>query len=516
MALPGNILLITADQWRGDCLSILGHPAVRTPHIDALAADGVLFERHYCQAAPCSPARASLYTGLYQMNHRVCRNGSPLDARFTNIAQEGRRAGYGPVLLGYTDQTLDPRTRHPKDPRLTTYEEVLPGFERHTRYDEHALDWLHWLDGKGEDASGGLKGVYGSVPQDGPFSREDLTPKFTSEHTETGYITERFLDYLGQQDADKPWFAHLSFIRPHPPFSVPEPYNSMVDDALVPQPSRAASVEAEAAQHPFLRFVLDRVPSRSFVPGGGDRLVTDWSDDEIRAVRAIYFAMVAEVDAQLGRLVDGLKKAGVYEDTLIVLTSDHAEMLGDHHLFGKLGYFEQSYHIPLIVRMPGADSPRGVRVDRFTESIDIAPTLAEWSGIPTPLQYDGRSLLPFLEGKEPSTWRDAAHWEFDFRDVVGGVPEKELGLRLDQCQLAVRREGRFKYVHFAGLAPLFFDLENDPHELVNLSGHPDYATEELAAARGMLSWRQAMSERTLNGIEVTAEGPVERSFAERF
>ena len=309
MALPGNILLITADQWRGDCLSALGHPAVKTPNIDALAADGVLFKRHYCQAAPCSPARASLYTGLYQMNHRVCRNGSPLDARFTNIAQEGRRAGYGPVLLGYTDQTLDPRTRHPKDPRLTTYEEVLPGFERHTRYDEHALDWLHWLEGKGEDASGGLTGVYGTVPQDGPFSRKDLTPNFTSEHTETGYITERFLDYLGQQDADKPWFAHLSFIRPHPPFSVPEPYNSMIAYADVPAPVKAASAEQEGAIHPFVQWLLTQSKSKSFVPGGGDRPVKDWSAEEIRAVQAVYYGMIAEVDAQLGRMIEGLKAA---------------------------------------------------------------------------------------------------------------------------------------------------------------------------------------------------------------
>ena len=160
--------------------------------------------------------------------------------------------------------------------------------------------------------------------------------------------------------------------------------------------------------------------------------------------------------------------------------------------------------------------PRGKVVDDFTESVDIAPTLADWSGLDIPLQYDGRSLMPFLQGESPSGWRTAAHWEFDFRDVTGGGPEVALGVKLDQCQLAVHRGKRFKYVHFPSMAPLLFDMEADPGELVNLAGDPDYAAAEIEAARGMLSWRQAMSERTLNGIDVTAEGPVERSFAERF
>ncbi|NEO17624.1 sulfatase-like hydrolase/transferase, partial [Moorena sp. SIO3E8] len=110
-----NVLLITADQWRGDCLGAAGHPLVKTPAIDALAADGVLFRRHYCQATPCSPARASLLTGLYQMNHRVCRNGTPLDARHDNIARAMRRLGYAPALFGYTDTSVDPRRCDPND-----------------------------------------------------------------------------------------------------------------------------------------------------------------------------------------------------------------------------------------------------------------------------------------------------------------------------------------------------------------------------------------------------------------
>src|SRR6478736_6013736 len=104
-----NVLLITLDQFRGDCLSVAGHPLVRTPNLDALAAAGVRLSRHYSQAAPCSPGRAALYTGMYQMNNRVVANGTPLDARFDNVALAARRAGYRPALFGYTDQSVDPR-----------------------------------------------------------------------------------------------------------------------------------------------------------------------------------------------------------------------------------------------------------------------------------------------------------------------------------------------------------------------------------------------------------------------
>ena len=128
MTPPLNILLITADQWRGAATGYAGHPLVKTPSLDALAADGVAFLNHFASTAPCSPARASLYTGLYQMNHRVCRNGSPLDDRFDNIARAARRAGYDPTLFGYTDQSPDPRTLPPGDPALTSYEGILPGF----------------------------------------------------------------------------------------------------------------------------------------------------------------------------------------------------------------------------------------------------------------------------------------------------------------------------------------------------------------------------------------------------
>ena len=144
-----NVLFITADQWRGDCLGVAGHPVVETPNIDRLAGQGTVFLRHYAQAVPCGPSRASLYTGLYQMNHRVVRNGTPLDAHHDNIALAMGRLGYRPTLFGYTDQAVDPRTVPADSPWLRTYEGILPGFEVRVHLPEHPEAWLAWLERRG-------------------------------------------------------------------------------------------------------------------------------------------------------------------------------------------------------------------------------------------------------------------------------------------------------------------------------------------------------------------------------
>ena len=149
---PPNILLITLDQFRADCLSCAGHPVVQTPALDELASSGLRLTRHYSQAAPCSPGRAALYTGTYQMTNRVVANGTPLDSRLDNVAHAARRAGYRPALFGYTDQGVDPRlVDDPDDPRLSTYEGVLPGFDAVLDMGGWQLPWLQWLNGHGYD-----------------------------------------------------------------------------------------------------------------------------------------------------------------------------------------------------------------------------------------------------------------------------------------------------------------------------------------------------------------------------
>lgn len=498
-----NVLLITCDQWRGDCLSAVGHPVVRTPNADALAARGALFTRHYCQAAPCAPARASLLTGLYQMNHRVCRNGTPLDARHDTLALAARHRGYDPVLFGYTDTGIDPRTTADADPRRRTYEGVLPGFRQLQPLPEAAEPWLTWLRKRGIAVPEVGLDVY--LPAEGPVDPPTGAPaRYPAEASEAAFLADAFVDYASEMGSS-PWFAHISFIRPHPPFIAPAPYNAMVRPDEVPDFVRATTLAAERASHPFLDYALGQLGKGDFVYGATGPLA-DWDDAARRQLRATYYGLIAEVDAQLGRVFAYLDQAGRRDDTLVVLTTDHGEMAGDHWLFGKLGYFDQAFHIPLIVAGPGV-AP-GTRVSAFTESVDVTPTVIEAIGGTPPRAMDGRPLAPLLAGREPDDWRDCAHWEYDFRDVATGAAQAALELDLDDCALAVIRDQRFKYVHFTGLKPLLFDLERDPGELADVADDPAYAGARIAYAERMLAWRARHLDRTLTGIELHPNGMV--------
>jgi arylsulfatase A-like enzyme len=495
-----NILFITADQWRGDCLSALGHPTVKTPHLDALAAEGVLFRNHFAQCAPCGPSRASLLTGMYMMNHRSVRNGVPLDARFTNIALEAREAGYDPALIGYTDTSADPRRHHPKDLALTTYGGVLPGFTDVVPGSANKPNaaWPQYLAAKGYDVPAREAEIYaplGDYPGTAERGPTYPPPFYTAEDSDTAYMTDRALEFIAGTER-RPWFLHLSLMRPHPPFVAPEPYR------------RAPSPEDEARQHPYAAYMIRQCLER-------EDLIPDHHPREERAMRqlrATYYGLMSEVDHHVGRLVARLKETGQYENTLIVFTSDHGEQLWDHWLLGKESYFDQSFYIPLLIRDPDPDAARarGRRVSQFTENVDLMPTILAWLGLEVPLQCDGLSLMPFLRGETPARWRREAHWELDFRDVVHGVPETELGLGLDQCALSVIRDQTYKYIHFAALPPLFFDVRADPDELHDLARKPAYRDKVLAYAQKALSWRMAHAERGLTGIRLTAEGPYER------
>jgi len=311
-----NVLLITLDQFRGDCLSAAGHPLVKTPNLDALATEGVRLSRHYSQAAPCSPGRASLYTGMYQMNHRVLGNGSPLDRSFDNVALMARRAGYSPALFGYTDQTVDPRdTTGPDDPRLSTYEGVLPGFDVALDLTGPHAPWLEWLAERGHDVSAGHVKL---------LSTENERPV---EHSVSSFLTEAFGEWLDGQGAG--WFAHLSYLRPHPPYRAAGEFSTMYDPDVVGDP-----IEPSSSRHQLHDLML-----------AIDETAAPTETRRVRRMRAQYFGMISEVDHQLGRVWEMLRARGEWESTIVVVTSDHAELLGDHGLRNKGGFFEQSQHI---------------------------------------------------------------------------------------------------------------------------------------------------------------------------
>ncbi len=507
-----NVLLIVVDQWRGDTLPMLGHH-VKTPNIARLAQRGVTFANHYTQAVPCAPGRASLLTGMYMMNHRAVQNTIPLDARHTNVAWEARKAGYESALVGYTTTTPDPRYTDANDPRFRVLGAEMDGWKLVGSWGLNRDAYFAWVARNWPDMPADADDIW--LPKDpatagpGATGQASVIPKDLSD---TAFFTERALEYL-HGAKNKPWFLHLGYYRPHPPFIAPEPFNSMYDPEDSPEPVRAASAEDEAAQHPLLAFYLNEVGRSKFFRHGKG-LASEMSVQEVKQVRATYYGLISEVDEQLGRVFDFLEQTGQWDDTLVIFTSDHAEQLGDHHLLGKLGYFDESYHIPMIVSDPReqADDTRGTIVRDFTETIDTMPTILEWMGVPVPRTCDGQSLLPFLEhGRAPKGWRTEVHYEFDFRNIFYSKPESFVGTSMDDSSLAVIRDNDYKYVHFTNAQPLLFDLKSDPQQLNNVATDPAYQSIMLTYAQKMLSWRMRYMDRTLTGYAASPEGLVKRA-----
>ena len=333
---------------------------------------------------------------------------------------------------------------------------------------------------------------------------------FPAEDGPVHFLTDEVIAYLSTRGPE-PWFVHVSYLAPHPPFIASAPWNAMYDPGDVPPPVRAPTPEEEARQHPYLAWHLrnQRGSGIAFDHDARDNLALDERD--IRQARANYYAMMSEVDAQIGRLLEHLRASGGDERTLVVFASDHGEHLGDHWQFSKFSYFDQTFHVPLIVRdpRPGATPGRGRQVDAFTENVDVMPTILEAVGGEVPHQCDGESLAPFLAGDTPARWRREAHFALDFRDVLGIPGSEALGLTPDQCTVQALRGERYKYVHFTAMPALFFDLRDDPAELVDRAGDPGYRERVLEHAQKMLSWRMNHDDRGLANVRLTPDGVVE-------
>jgi arylsulfatase A-like enzyme len=489
-----NVLFITVDQFRGDCLSAMGHPLLATPALDRLAAEGTLFANHWANAAPCGPSRACLYTGTYLHHNRSILNGSPLDERFTNVARLARGAGYDPVLFGYTDTSLDPRTLAAGDPRLYSYEQVLPGFRAvvHDPWEEGSRAWGQWLAARGVEVPPRPQDLYGPIPDFPGADRHGSTwapARFSAEHSETAFMVESVVEWM-EHHGDRPFFVHASFIRPHPPRRNPVGYHDRYDADDLPDFVSAPTRAEESAVHP-LNQVLMHLP----------RVGAPKDEGEHRQ----------------GRLFAYLDTSGLADSTLVVLTSDHGEMGGDHWLFEKLGYWDESFHVPLIIRDPdgSADAFRGGVVGAFTESVDVLPTICRWLGIEVPAQADGFALQPFTTGVGigddglPPHWRTEAHWSWHFANPATKVAESHFGIPMAHCSLDVDRGTEVKYVQFAAdtlvLPPLLFDLASDAAQLHDLVAGGGAAEPAWSAAQRLLQWRMRTDDRQLSGTVLTAD-----------
>lgn len=504
-----NVLFITADQWRGECLSTTGHPIVKTPNLSALAADGLAFKHHYGQATPCGPSRVCLYTGMYMHNHRSLLNGTPLDARHSNIAMEARKAGYKPVLFGYTDVGLDPRENDIVD----GYEGVLVGMDAKCHLNSKRTPWLAYLEEKGYALAEKSQSVFSQKENCAEADSKGQTFRpsiFKAEDSPTAFLVGEAIDYIKSMQ-NKPWFAHVSFFSPHPPFVAPEPYNAMFDADDMPLPVRRESWQEEAEQHPWMDYFLrNSSAAAGFTEQPETCARRDLPDSELLQIRATYYGLMAEVDAQIGRLIESLKQQGLYDDTFIIFTSDHGENMGDHYAHSKYTYFEETFHVPLIVRDPAAaaDSTRGDIVEAFTESVDLMPTILDVIGVEVPQQCDGQSLLGFGRNEQDSKWRSEAHMEFDMRAAYDGDGPPPLGLKMNQCMVSIIRDDSYKYVHFTALPPVLFDLKADPDEFVNLADDPQYKGVMVEYAGKLLSWRMETDDRALTDMHIVSDGSV--------
>jgi len=471
-----NVLFILADQLRADCLGAAGNDVIRTPHLDALAADGVLFRNCYNQTSPCGPSRACINTSRYMCSTRSTDNLVPLRDAEENWGYSLRQAGYNPGVIGYNDYAVDPTLLPEGDRRLREldYDNILPGFERVYHHDYDSEEYFHWLGEQGyPDELLNHQAVHvPAVPEEGPGDHLPchFPAHYKAEHSECRYITDKAREYVRtRNDEAHGWVLNLNYVKPHPPNINCHPYSDMYDPGDMPLPARRPD-ELDGNPHPYLRQVI------------GDGVHRD--ERHLREFIACYYGMVSEVDDNLGLLFDELKATGQWDNTLIIFSSDHGEYLGDHYLVGKGHCFDGAMNIPCIIRDP--HSPGGRQRHGFVESIDLAPTVLDWLGVPIPDRFQGRSLMGAVRDDAAFEDRAQIHYEFDYRTEAW-----QHDTDMDQHLLWVIRDGDYKYVHFAdeGMPPLLFDLREDPGEFDNLAPRPEHAATVLDYCQKLLRWR---------------------------
>ena len=487
-----NVLWIMCDQLRFDYLSCYGHPTLATPNIDALAARGVRFTRAYVQSPVCGPSRMSFYTGRYMRSHGANWNRFPLRVGEPTLGDHLRGLGVRCALVGKTHMAADTAgmARLGIDPDSSVG--VLAaecGFEPFERDDGLHPDpsrprpaYDEWLRAQGYEAdnpweqwANSAAGPDGALLNGWLLQHADNAARIPEPLSETAYMTQRATDFIDAASRDdRPWCLHLSYIKPHWPYIAPAPYHAMYSrDDIVPA---RRSEQERADPHPVYRAFMDLRVSQAF------------ARDEVRErVIPAYMGLIKQIDDRLGVLFDFLERRGLTQDTVIVFCSDHGDYLGDHWLGEKDLFHEMSVKTPLIIADPSpeADATRGTVCDALVEAIDLAPTFVEmFGGAPRRNVLSGRSLLPLLRGA-PVPWRDFVVSEYDYSmlDV-----RRTLGQPIERCRLFMVYDGRWKYVHAPGFAPMLHDLATDPHEFADLGRDPTYEAERARLKEMLVQW----------------------------
>jgi arylsulfatase A-like enzyme len=511
-----NILFIMCDQLRWDYLSCAGHPTLRTPNIDALAARGVRFTRAYVQSPVCGASRMSFYTGRYVQSHGASWNGFPLKVGEMTLGDYLRPLGVAAGLVGKTHMEPDVEGMERLGIDLASiigvrvaecgfdpYErdDGLHGVGPDGRYDPRLPRYNRYLNDHGyagdnpwHDYANAAQGEGNRLDSGWAMRHARKPARLKEEDSETPYMTRRAMDYL-REAGDTPWCLHLSYIKPHWPYIAPKPYNDMFGPADVLPAVR--SEDERAAPHPVYREFMRHRVSQAF------------SRDEVRnEVIPVYMGLIKQIDDQLGVLFRFMEERGLMDNTLIVFTSDHGDYLGDHWLGEKDLFHEPSVKVPLVIYDPGAeaDAARGSVCDALVETIDLLPTFLEAVGS-DPMQQahrlEGRSLVPFLRGVPPPQWRQFVISEYDY-SMLGAAPA--LGVEPRNARLFMVYDGRWKYIHAVGFPPLLFDLASDPNEFRDLGRDPAFAGERERLAGLLAEWGLRLSQRTtLSEAQVKAK-----------
>jgi arylsulfatase A-like enzyme len=425
-----NIVFILTDQWRGDCLGILGTPAVETPRLDTLARKGTLFTASYSACPSCVAARASMFTGLRPTTHGRLGYQDRVPWRYRDtLCDLLGQGGYQTHCVGKTH--FYPQRNHLGFQSMDSYEgaQNLDG--------DYVNDYWEWL----REKSGGLYEEQDhGVDWNSWVSRPSHLPE--ALHNNTWCVTKA-LEFVRRRDKTRPFFLNISFHRPHPPIDPPQVYFDLFKDKPLPP----VPVGDWAAKHAKEPDTVDAWQAR--IPG-----------PELDRARRAYYAQIAHIDNQIGRFLMNMRglKAG---PTWFIFTSDHGEMLGDHCLFRKTYAYEGSARTPMIVVPPEGSA---VKVsDAPVSQQDIMPTILEMAGLTIPAAVEGKSLVPLCRDEASRKgWRPYVHGEHSV------CYDKNAGMQFVT-------DGKEKFVWFTITGQeQFFDLTRDPQECRDLIKSPKH------------------------------------------
>lgn len=438
-----NILLLCTDQQRFDALGAYGNPHISTPHLDALAAEGVLFENCYVQSPVCAPSRASLMTGRYVTSHGLHANGvdlPPAERLFTrNLADAGYDCGLvGKLHLGACAQGRS-------EPRM---DDGLRVFRwAHDPYPGSSENAYHrWLRARHPDlyqeAMRGGGAAFDAIPTSAHYSH---------------WVGQETIDFLRYDREDEaPFFFVANFFDPHHGFGAPQEYLDRYPLEEIPPP---VTISGELDSKPRIQREASQ---RSYA--GAARGYAEYTADELREARRAYFAMVSLIDDEVGRILTALEETGLDRDTIVVFTSDHGEMLGDHQLMLKGPFmYDCAVKVPLIIRWPGTSMP-GTRRAELVQWVDLAPTFLDAAGLRIPEAMQGASLEPLIRG-EKVPWRDWALCQYRNSGTPYPEPVHVTMLRSGSSKIMVHHSSPDRTAERTGE---LYDLESDPYEMTNL------------------------------------------------